>query len=48
MDRNERGGTWDKGKGFDTFGQIFLSAGQFMRVGIEGLGQQVQRCVAAA
>jgi len=119
--QNERGGTWDKGKGCDTFGPIgpwlvtsdevpnpqslslwlevdgkrhqngststmifnvrflvhylsqfmslqpgdvistgtppgvglglqppvFLRAGQIMRVGIEGLGQQVQRCVAA-
>lgn len=26
---------------------VFLKAGQIMRVGIEGLGQQVQRCVAA-
>lgn len=27
---------------------VFLRAGQIMRVGIEGLGQQIQHCVAAA
>jgi len=45
--QSERGGTWDKDKGCDSFGPVFLRPGQHLKLGVQGLGEQRYKTIEA-